>query len=35
MTLMQMDENLLFELKSLYSLSITRILALRQVGLLE
>lgn len=35
MTLMEMDENLLIELKSLYSLPITRILALSQVGLLE
>ena len=35
MTLMEMDENLLIKLKSLYSLPTTRILALCQVGLLE
>ena len=35
MTLMEMDENLLIKLKSLYSLPTTRILALSQVGLLE
>ena len=35
MTLMDMDENLLIKLKSLYSLPTTRILALSQVGLLE